>query len=161
MADGKVSVPFGRFLGYDRGKDGNLAVNEKEAVTVRRIYSMFLRGMTPYGIAAALTEEGIPSPGHGKKWCAGTVRRILENEKYKGDALLQKSFTVDFLTKKHKKNEGEIPQYYVEGNHEAIIPPEVHDMAQRELERRKREGKAHSGVRIFSGKIRCGICGSL
>ena len=121
FADGKVTVPFKRFLGYDRGPDGNLVVNPEEAVTIRRIYSMFLQGMSPYGIATRLTADGIKSPGGKDKWNAGSVRSILTNEKYKGDALLQKSYTVDFLTKKKKINEGEIPQYYVEGNHEAIV----------------------------------------
>ena len=159
FADGKVTVPFKRFLGYDRGPDGNLVLNEKEAVTVRRIYSLFLRGMTPYGIARQLTAEGVLSPGGKEKWNAGAVRSILTNEKYKGDALLQKSYTVDFLTKKKKVNEGEIPQYYVEGNHEAIIKPDVFELVQRELEQRQQRRGQHSGVHLFSGKIKCGVCG--
>lgn len=86
---------------------------------------------------------------------------MLSNQKYKGDALLKKEFTVDFLTKKHKKDEGEVPQYYVEGNHEAIISPKVFDLVQAELERRKRtKGSRYSGVSIFSNKIKCGDCGS-
>lgn len=159
FADGKVTVPFNRFLGYDRGPDGNLVVNPEEAVTVRRIYSMFLQGMSPYGIATRLTADGIKSPGGKDKWNAGSVRSILTNEKYKGDALLQKSYTVDFLTKKKKINEGEIPQYYVEGNHEAIISPDVFEQVQRELARRQASKGRHSGVHLFSGKIRCGQCG--
>jgi len=85
---------------------------------------------------------------------------MLSNEKYKGDAFLQKSYTLDFLTKKKKINEGEIPQYYVTGNHEAIIEPEIFDMVQRELARRGRGRNRHSGVHDFSGKIKCGECGS-
>ncbi len=81
------------------------------------------------------------------------------NEKYKGDALLQKEFTVDFLQKKMKKNEGEVPQYYVEGNHEAIISPAVFDMVQAELARRSKGGTRYSGVSIFSNKIKCADCG--
>ncbi|WP_315439235.1 hypothetical protein [uncultured Selenomonas sp.] len=73
--------------------------------------------------------------------------------------MLQKSFTTDFLTKKKKLNEGEIPQYYVTGNHEAIIEPEVFDMVQRELARRGKGRNRHSGVHAFSGKIKCGTCG--
>ena len=160
FADGKVTVPFQRFLGYDRGPDGNLVVNQEQAKTVRLIYSMFLKGSTPYGIATYLTQAGIPSPSGKPKWSAGAVRSILSNEKYKGDALLQKSFTVDYLTKKKKVNEGEIPQYYVEGNHEAIIEPTVFDMVQRELAKRGKGRNRHSGVHIFSGKIKCGECGS-
>jgi DNA invertase Pin-like site-specific DNA recombinase len=157
MADGKVAVPYGRFLGYDKGETGTLEVNEEQAVIVRRIYSMFLQGMTPYGIAKALTAEGIKSPGGKDVWGGTTVRHILMNEKYRGDALLQKTYTTDYLTKKKKVNEGEIPQYYVENNHTAIIDPAVHEQVQREIERRN---GAHSGVRIFSGKIRCAECGS-
>ena len=160
FADGKVTVPFKRFLGYDRGPDGNLVLNKDEAVIIRRIYSMFLQGMTPHGIAARLTADGIKSPGGKDKWNAGAVRSILTNEKYKGDALLQKSYTVDFLTKKKKVNEGEIPQYYVEGNHEAIIQPEVFELVQRELARRKGSTGKPSGVHIYSNKIKCGQCDS-
>lgn len=160
FADGKVTVPFGHFLGYDRGEDGNLVLNPKEAVIIQRIFSMFLQGMTPYGIAKQLTADGILSPAKKDKWNAGTIKRILTNEKYKGDALLQKSYTVDFLTKKKKANEGEIPQYYVENNHEAIIEPAVFDLAQNELEKRTPANNRHSGVHIFSGKIKCGSCGS-
>lgn len=115
--------------------------------------------MSPYGIATRLTADGIKSPGGKEKWNAGAVRSILTNEKYKGDALLQKSYTVDFLTKKKKINEGEIPQYYVEGNHEAIISPEVFELVQQELELRKQSRGRHSGVHLFSGKICCGQCG--
>ena len=77
MADGKVAVPYGRFLGYDKGETGTLEVNEEQAVIVRRIYSMFLQGMTPYGIAKALTAEGIKSPGGKDVWGGTTVRHIL------------------------------------------------------------------------------------
>lgn len=113
FADGKVTVPFKRFLGYDRGPDGNLVVNEEQAKIVRRIFGMFLTGMSPAMIAHTLTKEGIPTPGGKQNWYASCIRSILANEKYKGDALLQKVYTTDFLTKKKKKNNGEVPQYYV------------------------------------------------
>lgn len=161
FADGKVTVPFSRFLGYDRGDDGNLVINDEQAAVVRRIFGMFLQGVSPYGIAERLTADGIPSPGGKGKWNPNAVRSILRNEKYKGDALLQKSYTVDFLTKKKKFNEGEIPQYYVENNHDAIIEPAIFDMVQREMDRRHPGNNRHSGVRVFSGKIRCGECGGL
>ncbi|MBU3195026.1 recombinase family protein [Clostridium algidicarnis] len=160
FSDGKVTVPFGHFLGYDRGEDGNLVLNEKEAIIVRRIFGLFLQGYSPHKIAKTLTSEGILSPGKKPKWNAATVRRMLENEKYKGDALLQKSYTVDFLTKKKKINEGEIPQYYVKNNHEAIIDPEVFDMVQIELETRTPGPNRRSGVSIFSSRIKCSECGS-
>ena len=159
FSDGKVTVPFGHFLGYDRGDDGNLIVNHEQAVLVRRIFGMFLTGMTPHGIAQQLTAEGIPSPAKKAKWNACTITRMLTNEKYKGDALLQKRFTVNFLTKETKANEGEVPQYYVENNHEAIISPQVFDWVQEEIKRRREGRGRYSGVSIFSSKIKCGQCG--
>ncbi len=94
---------------------------ESESKTVRLIYKLFLEGKTPSGIARHLTTKGISTPGGKKRWQSSTVQSILTNEKYKGDAILQKTFTVDFLTKKTKPNEGEVPQYYVENSHPAII----------------------------------------
>ena len=162
FADGKVSFAYSRFMGLDKGPDGKIVVNEEEAKVVRHIFSKFLEGMTPHAIAKELTEMGIKSPGGKDRWNQQTVRRMLSNEKYKGDALLQKEFTVDFLQKKVKKNEGEVPQYYVEGNHEAIISPAVFDLVQDELARRSNNGKGgrYSGVTIFSNKIKCADCGS-
>ena len=88
------------------------------------------------------------------------MKSILENEKYKGDAILQKTFTVDFLSKKTKVNEGEIPQYYVENSHPAIIEPEVFNMVQQEMKRRKKARNRYSGNSIFASRIICGECGS-
>lgn len=155
FSDGKVSIPFGNFLGYDIGPDGNLVVNKEQAKIVKKIYRYFLEGNTSYRIAKMLTEEGIPTIQGKNKWSAGPVKNILTNEKYKGDALLQKSFTVNFLTKEKKINEGEIPQYYVEKNHEAIIDPKVWDFVQDLLENKPRYNND-----IFSSKIVCGCCGS-
>lgn len=161
FSDGKVTVPFRRFLGYDRGEDGNLVVNEEQAKIVRRIYGLFLQGRSPYQIAKLLTEEGIPTPGGKKVWGRSVVQSILTNEKYKGDALLQKVYTTDFLSKKKKKNEGEVPQYYVQGNHEAIIDPAIFDNVQILMQARGGGSRnRNSCVSIFSSKIKCGDCGS-
>lgn len=160
FADGKVTVPFGRFLGYDRGEDGNLVVNPEQAKLVRRIYGLFLTGMSPTLIARTLTNEGIPTPSGKEKWYATSIKSILTNEKYKGDALLQKSYTTDFLTKKTKKNEGEIPQYYVKGNHEAIIDEKTFALVQTKMAARTKGQNRISSVSIFSSKIKCGDCGS-
>lgn len=159
FADGKVTVPFGRFLGYDRGNDGNLVVNEEEAKVVRQIYGLFLQGRSPYAIARRLTEKGILSPGGKTRWSQSTVKSILTNEKYKGDALLQKGYTVDFLTKKKKANRGELPQYYVEGNHEAIISSSVFQKVQMMMAVRSRQQKRQSSGDLLAGKIKCGDCG--
>ncbi len=160
FADGRVTVPFKRFLGYDRGEDGSLVVNENQAKTVRRIYGLFLQGHSPYAIARILTADGIPSPGGKKTWASGTVKSILTNEKYKGDALLQKVYTVDFLSKKKKVNEGEVPQYYVEGSHQAIIPPKEFDEVQEQMAVRCQAKNRQSCVSTFSSRIKCGDCGS-
>ena len=105
-----------------------------------------------------MTNENIPTPSGKKKWTTSTIRSILTNEKYKGDALLQKCYTIDFLTKKRKKNEGEVPQYYVKNSHEAIISPEVYDLAQNELKSRAKGNFNHSSASPFSSKIICGEC---
>lgn len=159
FADGKCTVSFSRFLGYDQDEEGNWVINEEEAETVREIFRLFLEGLSNKAIANRLTEEGKPTPGGQKEWNPGTIGRMLRNEKYKGDALLQKTFTVDYLTKKVKQNEGEVPQYYVKGHHPAIIDPETFDLVQTERERRSEAGHHYSAVSIFSSKIVCGECG--
>lgn len=160
FADGKVSLPYKQFLGYRKGADGFPEVVPEEAVIVRRIYTRFMEGLTPVAIAKELTANGIPTPAGKQRWQTSTVGSILKNEKYKGAALLQKCFTVDFLTKKKKVNEGEVPQYYVEHSHEPIITPEEFDKVQTEFERRKRISRRYSGKSIFSSRIVCGDCGS-
>ena len=152
-------MPYKNFLGYDKCKDGKPVINEKEAEIVRLIYRLFLQGKTASGICKHLDGLGTPTPT-GRKACnQTTINSILRNEKYKGDALLQKSFTVDFLQKKTKQNEGEVPQYYVESSHPAIIEPDEWDHVQAEFARRKALGNAYSGKSIFSAKLVCEDCG--
>ena len=159
MADGKVTIPYARFLGYRKGENGLPEIIPEEAETVRLIYKSFMEGMTPGMIVKMLMEQGVPAPGGGDKWYTHTIKSILTNEKYKGAALLQKKFTVDFLTKKQKVNEGEVPQYYVEDSHEAIIEPEEFELVQAEIARRKEIGKVYSSSNIFSTKLVCSCCG--
>jgi DNA invertase Pin-like site-specific DNA recombinase len=159
FSDGKVSMPYKQFLGYEKGEDGIPKIVDDEAETVRRIFRMFTNGMTFSAIAKCLTEDEISTPGGKTVWQSATVRSILTNEKYKGDALLQKCFTVDFLTKKQKVNEGEVPQYYVQNSHPAIIAPDEFDAVQSEIARRKRMGRPCGCRSPFSAKIVCGECG--
>jgi len=161
FADGKVSLPYAHFLGYRKGPDGLPEIVEEEAVIIRLIYRMFLYGKSPSAIASYLTDEGILTPGGKAIWRAKVIENILTNEKYKGDALLQKRYTVDFLTKKQKVNMGEVPQYYVANSHPAIIPPEIFDLVQYEFKRRKKDGRWTSCTYPFSGKIICGECGGI
>ena len=172
FADGKVSMPYKRFMGYRKGTDGLPEIVEEEAEVVRAIYKGFLEGDTICMIAKKLNQQGVPSPAEKKKlttgddehekkmqWCSGTVESILTNEKYKGDALLQKTYCTDFLTKKMKVNEGEVPQYYVQDSHPAIVDADVFDLVQMELARRKALKGQYSGNGCFASRIVCGDCG--
>lgn len=161
FSDGKVSLPYKQFLGYERGpqKDDPPVVNPEQAVIVRRIYRSFMEGMTVGAIARELTADGIPTPAGRTEWRASTIQSILTNEKYRGSARLQKCYTVDFLTKTMKVNEGEIPQYYIEHSHEAIIDPPEWDAVQDEMARRKNIGRSYSGISVFGAKIKCADCG--
>ncbi|WP_105206162.1 recombinase family protein [Streptococcus suis] len=155
FAEGKVHFPYTNVLGFKAGEDGAIIVDQDEAKTVRYIFQQALIGKSPYHIAKDLTEQGIPSPSGKSQWNATTIKRMLRNEKYKGDALLQKTFTIDFLTKKKNINRGELPQYYVENNHEAIVDRETFDAVQLVLDNKGRK----SSTTIFSSKLVCGDCG--
>ena len=158
FADGKATAPFSVFLGYDRGENGEFVVNPEQAEIVKIIYGEFLKGFSFKAIARKLTEMGIKSPKGKDVWNESAVKSILTNEKYKGCALLQKHYTADYLTKKIVRNDGAVPQYYVEDCHEAIIEPETFDRVQEMIEQRSRV-RHFSGATIFSTKIRCGECG--
>ena len=134
-------------------KGAHLTYEERVIIQIRH-----RDGRSFYAITKELEKQGIKSPSGKEKWYISTVRSILTNEKYRGDALIQKEYTADFLDKTRRKNTGEIPQYYVEEHHEAIIPPDLFDFVQSEIKRREQNGK-HSGVSIFANKIKCGCCG--
>ena len=161
FADGKVSMAYKRFLGYRKGPDGQPEIDPNEAEIVRSIYRWFMDGQTYCTIASRLTEAGFLTPGGKHKWQPNTVKSILTNEKYMGAALLQKSFTVDFLQKKMKPNEGEVPQYYVAESHPAIIDPEEWRKVQAEVARRTQYDHKAACASPFSGKIVCGDCGTV
>ena len=161
FADGKYEVAFSLFWGYEKGNgDERFVINEEQAMVVRLIYALFLGGHSSYSIRAILNGLEIPIIRGDKGWRESTIESILSNEKYKGDALLQKSYTIDYLTKKIKKNNGEIPQYYLEKVHPAIINDEAFAMAQETiLERCKMGEKYYSGTDPFSSKLVCPGCG--
>ncbi len=159
FADGKITLPYKQFLGYKKGENGLPEIVPKEAEIVKLIYKLFMEGKTVNAIAKHLMKENIPSPSGKELWRTSTIESILTNEKYKGSAILQKKFTVDFLQKKMKVNEGEVPQYKVEDSHPAIIEPEEWELVQLEMQRRKERGKHHNSLSPFSAKIICGDCG--
>ncbi|WP_331673126.1 recombinase family protein [Eisenbergiella porci] len=141
-------------------------VDEAEAAIVRRIYREYLEGKSLIQIARGLEADGILT-GTGKtKWRTKTIKKMLSNEKYIGDALLQKTYTVDFLTKKRVKNEGLVPQYYVENSHEGIIPKDLYMQVQEEMVRRANL-KAGKKKRVYSSKyalsslVFCSKCGDI
>jgi len=164
--EGKVIV-IHKFLGYTKDDKGELVIVPEEAEIVRRILKEFLEGKSPYKIAAGLEKDGKITGSGGSRWYDSTVIGILKNEKYKGDALLQKTYTVDFLTKKRVDNNGHTAQYYVEDSHPAIISKEEFAAVQAEFKRRSsmrgysKTGKsAYTSEYAFSGKLFCQTCGS-
>jgi DNA invertase Pin-like site-specific DNA recombinase len=160
MKEGRVSWAYSNMLGYKKENE-KIVVVENEAILVRKIYQLFLReGKTCTSIAEYLKVQEIPTPsGKSYKWTKNTINSILRNEKYKGDALLQKTYTTDYLEHRVEKNRGHLPQYYVENSHPAIIDKEEWEIVQAELMRREKIGAAYSGNSIFSSKLVCGDCG--
>lgn len=134
--NGQVQVNHNHFLGYTKDEDGNLIVDEDEAVIVKRIFREYLEGASFRDIANGLERDRIQTGGKKYKWHLSTVQGILQNEKYMGDALLQKTITTDFIEKTRIKNDGSAPQYYVKDSQEAIIPRDVFTQVQEEMVRR-------------------------
>lgn len=151
--EGKVSFMYKNFLGYRKGTDGNPEIDEEQAETVKIIYDRFLAGDSLKQIAVKLQNEKKLSPSGKSEWSTATIRSILSNEKYKGDAIINKTFTVDCLTKEIRKNNGERPKYYVENNHPAIIDAETFGRVQEELARRSGKKKVKEiGTKTEQGK---------
>ena len=134
--DGKVVFNYSKMVGYRKGNDGNPEIIPEEAEIIRNIYAWFLAGKTPREIIDLLITDGIQTKCGKQKWSVGTIQSILRNEKYCGDAILQKTVTIDCISKTHKKNTGEAPMYYVHNNHEAIVTREQFNKVQEELLRR-------------------------
>ena len=161
MAEGRHSVAFSHFIGYDKGEDGKFVVNKKEAKVIVLIYNLFLKGLTFYQIKRELEKRGIKAPCGGTRWHQGVIHGMLTNEKYMGDALLQKFYISDFLTHKQVKNNGEVTQYYIEGDHEPIISKEMFNAVQNELASRKENIDKYIGTNMITRKLKCGKCGAV
>lgn len=166
--NGELHLNTFKFLGYDKDENGRLVINKEEAKTILRIYEEFLGGRNPQEIAKGLEEDKVPGCQGQTKWYATTVIGILKNEKHMGDALLQKTYTADFLTKKQVKNNGEITQVYVKDSHKGIISRKMWEAVQLEFARREAHMKKHGisqfnhglSGNVFTGRIFCGDCGS-
>lgn len=159
FAQGKIALPYSHFLGYRKGEDGPEVV-EDEAAVVRTIYRRYLEGNSPGQIVKELEAAGIPSPTSRAKWHSSTITSMLTNPCYKGLTIRQKTFTTDFLTHKSKKNEGELPQYFIENSHTPIIPEETWELVQLEMERRRRMGSRFSAKGPLASRLVCGDCGA-
>ena len=165
---GVVQVNTTNFMGYDKDEKGNLIINHEQAKVVRYIFDRFLEGYSPEFISKELRELEIPGCTGKAKWCPSAIWKMLQNEKYKGDALLQKTYTVDFLTKKRIYNDGQVNQYYIENNHEPILDREKWEIVQLEIARRKKFREQHKlqfyimqkENNSFTTKVFCAECGS-
>ena len=171
LKNGNVRFSYKTFLGYRKGADGQPEIVPEQADIVRRIYNDFLAGATYLEIAKRLTEENVPTMGGGNRWFSERIKSILKNEKYKGDALLQKTYITDPISKRVKKNNGELPMYYVENSHPAIIERRIFDRVQEEIARRagkkkvkqtgtKTELGRYSGKYALTELLYCGECGT-
>lgn len=164
---GIVRVNTKGFMGYDADKDGNLVINPEQAKIVRRVFREFEEGWTPNEIAGHLNDEKIKGVKGKPAWNGATIRGMLTNEKYQGDARLQKTYTTDYLSKKRVKNEGQVEQYYVENSHKGIIPKEEWEAVQMEIKRRadycEEVGLKNFGVAsvdsALTSRVICGQCG--
>ena len=159
LADGQYYFKYSEFLGYMEGPNKMPIINEAEACIVKRIYLMALEGLSTYKIATILNEDKIKTPTGKNTWYSSVVRSILTNERYTGDAILQKTYSVDFLTKKRKKNNGEIPKYYVKNGHPAIISKKMFLDVQKVLEKDNHIRFTKSD-NIYSKRIKCEVCGN-
>jgi DNA invertase Pin-like site-specific DNA recombinase len=165
---GEVQVNHNRFLGYTKDENKRLVIVPEEAEVVKRIFREYLEGASLLQIARGLEADGILTAANKRKWRPETLKKILQNEKYIGDALLQKTYTVDFLSKKRVVNNGIVPQYYVENSHEPIVPREIFMQVQEEMVRRANLQAGKSGKRrVYSSKyalssiVYCGECGDI
>ena len=166
--NGQVQVNHNHFLGYTKDEEGNLIIDEEEAKIVRRIYLEYLEGASFRDIANGLERDKIKTGGKRYKWHLSTIQGILQNEKYMGDALLQKTITIDFIEKTRIKNDGSQPQYYVTGSQDAIIPRDLFTQVQEEMVRRANmytgEGKkkrVYSSKYALSSICTCSRCGDI
>lgn len=144
---GKFPFPYGQILGYRKGLDGKPEVIPEEAEVIRMIFNSYLQGASLLTIKKKLEAGGVLTARGNKKWSSESVQRILQNEKYCGDVLLQKTFIEDVLTGVSKKNTGQLPQYYIENNHEGIVTKQMFREVQAEIARRNSKSAANQRKR--------------
>ena len=169
--NGNVPIQYARLLGYKKGEDGLPEIIPEEAETVRLIFRNYLDGLSLAQIQTLLKDRNIPTKRGDTSWQISTIKSILQNEKYTGDALLQKTYITDCITKKTRKNNGELPMYLVKNHHEPIISRADFNRAQEEMARRsakrsiadkltKTEQGKYSAKYALSELLICGECGT-
>lgn len=157
---GELVINTKRFLGYDKDENGELIINPKESKIVKRIYNLYLSGMGVHAIAKLFNEEKV-STVDGGKWYSSSITNILKNEKYKGDAILQKYYFAE-IKAKQRLNQGQVQQYLITDNHEAIVSREDWEAVQKRLRQNsKRDPRIDYNRRYpLSGLLKCEHCGS-
>ncbi len=164
---GQMQINHNRFMGYTKDENKKLVIVPEEAEIIKRIYREYLEGASLLQIGRGLEADGILTAANKPRWRPESVKKILQNEKYIGDALLQKTYTVDFLSKKRVVNNGIVPQYYVENSHEAIIPRELYMQVQEEIARRANLRTGNGSKRVYSSRyalssiVFCSECGDI
>ncbi|MDE7398803.1 MAG: recombinase family protein [Oscillospiraceae bacterium] len=169
--NGNVPMQYARLLGYRKGADGNAEIVPDEAEIVREIFRRYLDGASLNQIAQTLNSRGLTTKGNNSPYRKEVVQRILTNEKYTGDALLQKTYVTDCITKKSRKNNGELPMYLVKNHHDPIISRTDFNRVQEEMARRsakrviadkiaKGEQGKYSAKYALSELLVCGECGA-
>lgn len=156
---GEIQVNYKRFMGITKDIYGNLTIDEKEASVVRNVFFWYLRGDSCNEIKHKLEQRGIKTVSGKDTWDASTILRMLSNEKYMGDALLQKTYTPNFLTHKSEVNMGQRKQYYVENALPAIVPKSIYYMVQQEKARRAKVKGSYSSQYALTERLVCGECG--
>jgi site-specific DNA recombinase len=162
---------FTPIYGYERGENDKPRVIPEQAAVVRRIFQSYLAGSSVPDIKRMLEAEGIAAAGGKPQWSVGALQYMLRNEKYCGDALLQKTFVENCISKKTRKNNGELPKYLVQNHHEAIIDRTLFEKVQAEIARRAGKRKvsdktSKTGQSKYSGRyaltelLICGNCGT-
>lgn len=162
---GKVHINTVRFFGYDKDGNGNLVINEKEALLVRRIFDLYLEGLSCSAITRIFAEEGIKTFRGKDKWGKTAVLNILQNEKYQGDVLCQKTYVENHLSKRSVRNRGKVNQYYIKDNHPALVSREIWEKAQQIMvEHRNNQSIKPDELKnkyFYSGLLFCSKCGAL
>lgn len=144
-------------------KEKTVTIIESEAKWIKYIYEQYLKGYGSHSIAHSLTNMNVPTPGGGSNWLPTTVTKILKNEKYIGDVIMGKYYTVDSITHKRVKNNGEMEKYILRDHHQPIISREDFEEVQEIMQGRSRTyltGRKKISSSSFSGKMRCGFCGN-